>query len=183
MVQLPEATDESGTAYKAGYRNICEIGKERIRRAGAKIAAEAGEKAAALDIGFRGLRLSSSTMNDVYYSPDALTQDDLFAQVDNVKADRTPEDLLFQVMLDRGILLSSPIVEEAIAGKRVFNVAEGFLFACFDRTVPEATVKAIAKRKPYYAVFCDASMESDSALTNFDQIFAAYSPATVRKVL
>ena len=183
MVQLPEATDEGGTAYKAGYRNICEIGKERIRRAGAKIAAEAGEKAAELDLGFRCLRLDTSNMTDVYYAPDAVTQDGLFAQVDNVKADRTPEDLLVQTMLDLGILLSASIVVEEIAGKRVFNVADGFLLACFDRAVTDETVTAIAKRKPYYAVFRDASMADDSALTNFDQLFAAYSPATVRRVL
>ena len=183
MVQLPEATDEGGTAYRAGYRNICEIGKERIRRAGAKIAAEAGEKAAGLDLGFRCLRLDTSNMTDVYYAPDAVTQDGLFAQVDNVKADRTPEDLLFQTMLDLGILLSAPITVEEIAGKRVFNVADGFLLACFDRDVTDETVTAIAKRKPYYAVFRDASMADDSALTNFDQLFAAYSPATVRRVL
>ena len=183
MVQLPEATDEGGTAYKAGYRNICEIGKERIRRAGAKIAAEAGEKAAGLDLGFRCLRLDTSNMTDVYYAPDAVTQDGLFAQVDNVKADRTPEDLLVQTMLDLGILLSEPIAVEEIAGRRVFNVADGFLLACFDRAVTDETVTAIAKRKPYYAVFRDASMADDSALTNFDQIFAAYSPATVRRVL
>lgn len=183
MVQLPEATDEKSEAAKAGYANICEIGKARIRRAGAKIAAEAGEKAAALDIGFRCLRLDSTNMNEVYYSPDTVTQEGLFAQVDNVKTDRTPEDLLFQTMLDLGILLSAPIVTEEIAGRRVFNVADGFLLACFDRGVTDETVTAIAKRKPYYAVFRDASMESDSALTNFDQIFAAYSPATVRKVL
>ena len=183
MVQLPETTDEGGTAYKAGYRNICEIGKERIRRAGAKIAAAAGEKAAGLDLGFRCLRLDTSNMTDVYYAPDAVTQDGLFAQVDNVKADRTPEDLLFQTMLDLGILLSASITVEEIAGKRVFNVADGFLLACFDRDVADETVTAIAKRKPYYAVFRDASMADDSALTNFDQLFAAYSPATVRKVL
>lgn len=183
MVQLPEATDEGGTAYKAGYRNICAIGKERIRRAGTKIAAEAGEKAAGLDRGFRCLRLDTSNMTDVYYAPDAVTQDGLFAQVDNVKADRTPEDLLFQTMLDLGILLSEPITVEEIAGKRVFNVADGFLLACFDRAVTDEAVTAIAKRKPYYAVFRDASMVDDSALTNFDQLFAAYSPATVRKVL
>ena len=183
MVQLPEVTDEKSEAAKAGYRNICEIGKERIRRAGAKIAAEAGEKAAGLDIGFRCLRLDSTNMNEVYYSPDTVTQEGLFAQVDNVKADRTPEDLLFQIMLDLGILLSAPIVTEEITGRRVFNVADGFLLACFDRGVTDETVTAIAKRKPYYAVFRDASMESDSALTNFDQIFAAYSSATVRKVL
>jgi len=183
MVQLPEVTDEGGTAYRAGYRNICEIGKERIRRAGAKIAAEAGEKAAGLDRGFRCLRLDTSNMTDVYYVPDAVTQDGLFAQVDNVKADRTPEDLLFQTMLDLGILLSAPITVEEIAGKRVFNVADGFLLACFDRDVTDEAVTAIAKRKPYYAVFRDASMADDSALTNFDQLFAAYSPATVRRVL
>ncbi|MFC2369555.1 MAG: site-specific DNA-methyltransferase [Selenomonas noxia] len=183
MVQLPEATDEGGTAYRAGYRNICEIGKERIRRAGAKIAAAACEKAAGLDLGFRCLRLDTSNMTDVYYAPDAVTQDGLFAQVDNVKADRTPEDLLVQTMLDLGILLSASITVEEIAGKRVFNVADGFLLACFDRAVTDETVTAIAKRKPSYAVFRDASMADDSALTNFDQLFAAYSPATVRKVL
>lgn len=183
MVQLTEVTDEKSEAYRAGYRNICEIGKERIRRAGAKIAAEAGEKAAGLDRGFRCLRLDTSNMTDVYYVPDAVTQDGLFAQVDNVKADRTPEDLLFQTMLDLGILLSAPITVEEISGKRVFNVADGFLLACFDRDVTDETVMAIAKRKPYYAVFRDASMADDSALTNFDQLFAAYSPATVRWVL
>lgn len=183
MVQLPEATDEGGTAYKAGYENICEIGKERIRRAGAKIAAAAGERAAELDLGFRCLRLDTSNMTEVYYAPDAVTQDGLFAQVDNVKADRTPEDLLFQTMLDLGILLSSSIVVEEVAGRRVFNVADGFLLACFDRDVTDEVVTAIAQRRPYYAVFRDASMADDSALTNFDQLFAAYSPATVRRVL
>ena len=183
MVQLPEATDEGGTAYKAGYENICEIGKERIRRAGTKIAAAAGERAAELDLGFRCLRLDTSNMTDVYYAPDAVTQDGLFAQVDNVKADRTPEDLLFQTMLDLGILLSSSIVVEEVAGRRVFNVADGFLLACFDRDVTDEVVTAIAQRRPYYAVFRDASMADDSALTNFDQLFAAYSPATVRRVL
>ena len=178
-----EVTDEKSEAYRAGCRNICEIGKERIRRAGAKIAAEAGEKAADLDLGFRCLRLDTSNMTDVYYAPDAVTQDGLFAQVDNVKADRTPEDLLVQTMLDLGILLSAPITVEEIAGKRVFNVADGFLLACFDRDVTDEAVTAIAKRKPYYAVFRDASMADDSALTNFDQLFAAYSPATVRRVL
>lgn len=164
-------------------RTICEIGKERIRRAGAKIAAEAGDKAAELDLGFRCLRLDTSNMTDVYYAPDAVTQDWLFAQVDNVKADRTPEDLLFQTMLDLGILLSSSIVVEEVAGRRVFNVADGFLLACFDRDVTDEVVTAIAQRKPFYAVFRDASMADDSALTNFDQLFAAYSPATVRRVL
>lgn len=162
---------------------LTEIGKERIRRAGAKIAAEAGEKAAELDLGFRCLRLDTSNMTDVYYAPDAVTQDGLFAQMDNVKADRTPEDLLFQTMLDLGILLSSSIVVEEVAGRRVFNVADGFLLACFDRDVTDEVVTAIAQRRPYYAVFRDASMADDAALTNFDQLFAAYSPATVRWVL
>ncbi|MBF1705005.1 MAG: site-specific DNA-methyltransferase, partial [Selenomonas sp.] len=161
MVQLPEATDEGGTAYKAGYENICEIGKERIRRAGTKIAAAAGEKAAGLDLGFRCLRLDTSNMTEVYYAPDAVTQDGLFAQVDNVKADRTPEDLLFQTMLDLGILLSEPITVEEVAGRRVFNVADGFLLACFDRDVTDEVVTSIAQRKPYYAVFRDASMADD----------------------
>ncbi len=182
-VQVPQETNQGGTAAQAGYPNICEIGKERIRRAGAKIAAAAGEKAADLDLGFRCLRLDTSNMTDVYYAPDAVTQDGLFAQVDNVKADRTPEDLLFQTMLDLGILLSSSIVVEEIAGRRIFNVADGFLLACFDRDVTDEVVTAIAQRKPYYAVFRDASMADDAALTNFDQLFAAYSPATVRRVL
>ena len=124
-----------------------------------------------------------SNMTEVYYAPDAVTQDGLFAQVDNVKADRTPEDLLFQTMLDLGILLSSSIVVEEVAGRRVFNVADGFLLACFDRDVTDEVVTAIAQRRPYYAVFRDASMADDAALTNFDQLFAAYSPATVRRVL
>lgn len=184
MVQLPELCDEQSEAYKAGYPNICEIGKERIRRAGRKIKEEAGLTAPAdLDIGFRCLRLDESNMQQVYYTPDAVTQQDLFSMVDNVKPDRTPEDLLFQVMLDLGVLLSSPIEVKEIAGKKVFNVADGFLLACFDHDVTDETVKAIAQMKPYYAVFRDSSMASDSVATNFDQIFETYSPDTVRKVL
>ena len=184
MVQLPEKTDEKSEAYKAGYKNICEIGKERIRRAGRKIKEDAGLTAPAdLDIGFRCLRLDESNMKPVYYTPDEVGQQDLFSLVDNVKEDRTPEDLLFQVMLDLGVLLSSPIEVKEIAGKRVFNVAEGFLLACFDHDVTEETVKAIAQMKPYYAVFRDSSMANDSVATNFDQIFETYSPETVRKVL
>jgi adenine-specific DNA-methyltransferase len=184
MVQLPELCDEKSEAYKAGYPNICEIGKERIRRAGRKIKEEAGLTAPAdLDIGFRCLRLDESNMQQVYYTPDAVTQQDLFSMVDNVKPDRTPEDLLFQVMLDLGVLLSSPIEVKEIAGKKVFNVADGFLLACFDHDVTDETVKAIAQMKPYYAVFRDSSMASDSVATNFDQIFETYSPDTVRKVL
>lgn len=184
MVQLPEKTDEKSEAYKAGYKNICEIGKERIRRAGRKIKEDAGLTAPAdLDIGFRCLRLDESNMKPVYYTPEETQQQDMFSLVDNVKPDRTPEDLLFQVMLDLGVLLSSPIEVKEIAGKKVFNVAEDFLLACFDHDVTEETVKAIAKMKPYYAVFRDSSMANDSVATNFDQIFETYSPETVRKVL
>ena len=184
MVQLPEKTDEKSEAYKAGYKNICEIGKERIRRAGRKIKEDAGLTAPAdLDIGFRCLRLDESNMKPVYYTPEETQQQDLFSLVDNVKPDRTPEDLLFQVMLDLGVLLSSPIEATEIAGKKVFNVANGFLLACFDHDVTDETVKAIAQMKPYYAVFRDSSMANDSVATNFDQIFETYSPDTVRKVL
>lgn len=184
MVQLPEKTDEESEAYKAGYKNICEIGKERIRRAGRKIKEDAGLTAPTdLDIGFRCLRLDSSNMENVYYTPEKTQQQDLFSLVDNVKPDRTPEDLLFQVMLDLGVLLSSPVEVKEIAGKKVFNVADGFLLACFDHDVTEETVKAIAQMKPYYAVFRDSSMANDSVATNFDQIFETYSPETVRKVL
>ena len=184
MVQLPEKTDEKSEAYKAGYKNICEIGKERIRRAGRKIKEDAGLTAPAdLDTGFRCLRLDDSNMKPVYYTPNEVSQQDLFSLVDNVKPDRTPEDLLFQVMLDLGVLLSSPIEVKEIAGKKVFNEAEGFLMACFDHDVTEETVKAIAQMKPYYAVFRDSSMANDSVATNFEQIFETYSPDTVRKVL
>ena len=184
MVQLPEPCDEKSEAYKAGYPNICETGKERIRRAGRKIKEDAGLTAPAdLDIGFRCLRLDESNMKPVYYTPEAMNQQTLQSFVDNVKPDRTPEDLLFQVMLDLGILLSSKIEENTIGGKKVFNVANGFLYACFDENVTETVITEIAKRKPYYFVMRDSSMASDSVATNFDQIFATYSPDTVRKVL
>lgn len=193
MVQLPEKTDEKSEAYKAGYKNICEIGKERIRRAGKQILSLEGAQMSMLemqlnqkqpvDIGFRCLRLDESNMKPVYYTPDEVGQQDLFSLVDNVKDDRTPEDLLFQVMLDLGVLLSSSIEVKEIAGKKVFNVADGFLLACFDHDVTEETVKAIAQMKPYYAVFRDSSMANDSVATNFEQIFETYSPDTVRKVL
>lgn len=175
MVQIPDGTDEKSEAYKAGYHNLCEIGKERIRLAGAEI------KEA--DIGFRVLKLDSSNMKDIYYNPAQIQQHSLFEATDNIKEDRTPEDLLFQVMLDLGVLLSSKIEEKVIAGKKVFNVADGFLIACFDNDVTEETVKAVAQEKPYYAVFRDSSMANDSVATNFEQIFATYSPETVRKVL
>lgn len=183
MVQLPEATDENSEAYKAGYKTICEIGKERIRRAGAKIKEEAGLAAQNLDTGFRVLKCDTSNMKDVYYNP-AEYEVNMFSRLeDNIKEDRTPEDLLFQVMLDLGVLLSSKIEETTIAGKKVFNVEDNYLIACFDSDVSEETIKAIAKQKPYYFVMRDSSMASDSVATNFDQIFATYSPDTVRKVL
>lgn len=184
LVQVEEKCDPDGEAYKAGFQTVCEIGKERIRRAGRKIKEAAGLDAPAdLDIGFRCLRLSESNMENVYYAPEDTKQEDLFHLVDNVKPDRTPEDLLFQVMLDLGVLLSSPIEVKEMAGKKVFNVAEGFLLACFDHDVTEETVKAIAQMKPCYAVFRDSSMAGDSVAANFDQIFETYSPDTIRKVL
>lgn len=180
MVQLPEETDEKSEAYKAGYKNICEIGEERIRRAGKKIKEETG---ADIDYGFRVFRVDSSNMKDVYYRPAEYTQEQLSLYADNVKPDRTPEDLLFQVMLDLGVLLSSKIDEEEIAGKKVFSVENGYLIACFDNNVTEDTVTEIAKRHPFYAVFRDSGLASDSVAVNFEQIFETYSPKTRRKVL
>ena len=181
MVQLPEESDKKSIAYKAGYKNICEIGKERIRRAAKKIAEENPE--AKFDGGFRVLKCDSSNMKEVYYNP-ADYEPSLFNKLeDNIKEDRTPEDLLFQVMLDLGVLLSSKIEETTIAGKKVFNVEDNNLIACFDDNVTEEVITEIAKQKPYYFVMRDSSMASDSVATNFEQIFAAYSPDTVRKVL
>ena len=218
MVQLPEKTDEKSEAYKAGYKTICEIGKERIRRAGKKIQEERLEAIALskhewdqttfyvehkeecdrlghlpdeyfakehppIDTGFRVLKCDTSNMKEVYYNP-AEYEASLFSRLeDNIKEDRTPEDLLFQVMLDLGVLLSGKIEKTTIAGKKVFNVEDNYLIACFDSDVTEETIKAVAKRKPYYFVMRDSSMANDSVATNFDQIFATYSPDTVRKVL
>ncbi len=242
MVQLPEETDEKSEAYKTGFKNICEIGKERIRRSGTKIqeqirqvgstyryaidllkecnfedepdlkvsiveASELGQEknpgyyvnipekddsctqkenqkmADAIDIGFRVLKLDSTNMKDVYYNPSEFQPSFLDSLADNIKEDRTPEDLLFQVMLDLGILLSSKIEESTIDGKKVFNVEDNYLIACFDENVTDETITAIAKQKPYYFVMRDSSMANDSVAANFEQIFAAYSPDTVRKVL
>ena len=180
MVQLPEVTAEKSEARKAGYETICDIGEERIRRAGKKIREEIG---ADIDYGFRVFRVDSSNMEDVYYKPADWKQEQMTLYADNIKPDRTPEDLLFQVMLDLGILLSSTIEETVIAGKRVFSVAGGYLLACFDRDVTEETVTEIAKRRPFYAVFRDSSLSSDSVAANFEQIFETYSPKTERKVL
>lgn len=225
MVQLPEATDEKSEAYKAGYKTICEIGKERIRRAGAKInkenerlkdvpllkddkdiqlfnsiaqnghdavertksAFERCDVSYSLDTGFRVLKCDTSNMKEVYYNP-AEYEASLFSSLeDNIKEDRTPEDLLFQVMLDLGILLSSKIqvrsVEVGMRSYSYFDVEDGYLIACFDKNIDEEVITAIAKQKPYYFVMRDSSMANDSVATNFDQIFATYSPDTVRKVL
>lgn len=183
MVQLPEETDEKSEAYKAGYQNICEIGKERIRRAGKKIKDENPLNTQNLDTGFRVLKCDTSNMKDVYYSPSDFDRNLLDLMADNIKEDRTPEDLLFQVMLDLGVTLSSKIEKNIIAGKKVFDVADGFLIACFDKDVNEETIKAIAQKQPYYFVMRDSSLANDSVATNFEQIFATYSPDTVRKVL
>ena len=229
MVQLPEVTDEKSEARKAGYKNICEIGKERIRRAGKKIMESVGAQYFApaatpdaentpksnslfdvatdnstqaqniaplqgndanntaqgntLDIGFRVLKLDSSNMEDVYYTPDDFNANNLFTLADNIKTARTSEDLLFQVMLDLGIELSAKIEKTEIAGKEVWSVDGGYLMACFDRDVNEATITEIAKRKPVYFVMRDASAANDNVLDNFDQLFANYSPDTTCKIL
>ncbi len=183
MVQLPELCDEKSEAYKAGYKNICEIGKERIRRAGKKIKDDSPLTTKDLDIGFRVLKIDSSNMEDVYYTPDHIDTNDLFKN--NIKSDRTGEDLLFQVMLDLGVMLSSKIETKKINGKEVFCVEGNYLMACFDDTVDEATITEIAKEKPYYFVMRDPanSKDGDSLITNFEQIFTTYSPDTVRKIL
>ena len=189
MVQLSEATDEKSEAYKAGYKNICEIGKERIRRAGKKILEEQKSKQGdlfsgeqkKLDVGFRVLKLDSSNMQDVYYSPEVFSENLLF--VDNIKPDRTDEDLLFQAMIELGIELSARIEKQEISGKTVWNVAEGYLMACFDKEVNETAIKAIAKQHPYYFVLRDASLATDQVADNFEQIWEEYSKDTVRKIL
>ena len=210
MVQLPEKTDEKSEAYKAGYKNICEIGKERIRRAGRKILTEVlsgqgradgtgygvgidnydeyvkatGDKV--LDIGFRVLKLDESNMADVYYTPaDTPIQTELAfdALVNNIREGRTAEDLLFQVLPECNLPLSSKIEEREIHGKKVFVVEDGYLIACFDKDINEAVITAIAKEKPYYFVMRDSSMATDNVADNFDQIFNAYSKETVRRIL
>lgn len=183
MVQVSDRTNEKSEAYKAGYKNICEIGKERIRRVGKKIKEENPLGTQSLDTGFRVLKCDTSNMKDVYYNPNEFDLPKIGESVDNIKEDRTPEDLLFQVMLDLGVLLSSKIEETVIAGKKVFNVADGFLIACFDENITDETIIAIAKQQPYYFVMRDSSLANDSVATNFEQIFATYSPDTVRKVL
>lgn len=185
MVQLPEETDEKSEAYKAGYKNICEIGKERIRRAGEKILEENKDKENIdkLDVGFRVLKTDSSNMKDVYYSPEDTEQSFLDNLEDNIKEDRTQEDLLFQVMLDLGVPLSSNIEVEQIEDAKVFKVEDRFLVACFDGSISDEVVRQIADMKPFYAVFRDMSMKNDSVAVNFEQIFESVSPETIRKVL
>ena len=199
MVQLPEKTDEKSEAYKAGYKNICEIGKERIRRAGAQIVgaqraasagntsndlfnnADAARNVPTVDVGFRVLKLDSSNMKDVYYTPQDFDAQSLFNE--NVKADRTNEDLLFQVMLDLGIELSAKIESKQIAGKVVHFVDDNYLVACFDRDVNESTITEIAKLQPIYFVMRDASAANDNVIDNFEQIFKHYSPETVCRII
>ncbi|MCL1606319.1 MULTISPECIES: site-specific DNA-methyltransferase [Mediterranea] len=181
MVQLPEEVSE--TKKDQGYKTICEIGKERIHRAGKKIKEENADKEGIdkLDIGFRVLKLDSSNMQDVYYTPQEFTMNDLFA--DNVKPDRTAEDLLFQVMLDLGVELSATIEQRTMNGKQVFFVNDNYLVACFDTDITEDTIKAIAKLKPYYFVMRDSSLASDNVADNFDQLFETYSKDTIRKIV
>ena len=181
MVQLPEHISEK--KKKQGYETVCEIGKERIRRAGKKIKEESPSTTQDLDTGFRVLKLDSTNMQDIYYSPKDISQADLFSQVDNVKPDRTGEDLLFQVMLELGATLDSKIETTTVAGKTIYNVAEGYLVACFDPDVTDDVVKYIAQMQPAYAVLRDTSMKDDSTATNFEQIFKTYSPDTVTKIL
>ena len=181
MVQLPEATDEKSEAYKAGYKNICEIGKERIRCAGKKIKEESPLTTQDLDIGFRVLKLDTSNMLDVYYTPQEFDENRLFA--DNIKTDRSEEDLLFQVMIEQGIDLSSKIERMELAGKTVWNVAEGYLLACFDEQVNESTITAIAKQHPVHFVMRDSSLANDQVADNFEQIWEEYSKDTERKII
>lgn len=185
LVQLPQETEDDSAAFNSGYKNICEIGKERIRRAGAKIKEDFKDQEGIedLDIGFRVLKVDSSNMEDVYYNPLELQQDMLSSMHENIKKDRTDLDLLFQVMLDLGIEISSKIDEFSVDGKRCYSVEDDFLIACFDKNIDTDLVKEIARKKPYYAVITDRSMHDDSLLTNFEQIFKEISPDTVRRVL
>ena len=184
MVQLPEATDEKSEAYKAGYKNICEIGKERIRRAGKKIKEDSPLTTQDLDTGFRVLKLDSSNMQDVYYTPAEFNEQKLFD--DNIKPDRLGndgEDLLFQTMIELGIELSAKIEKRSIAGKAVWNVSDGYLMACFDEEVNETTITEIARQHPYYFVMRDSSLANDQVADNFEQIWEEYSKDTVRRIL
>lgn len=182
LVQLPEVCDVQSEAYTAGYANICEIGEERIRRAG-KLIKEENPNATNLDVGFRVLKLDSSNMQDVYYNPSAMTQTLLDATIDNVKPDRTSLDLLFQVMLDLGIELSARITEKQVNDKIYYTVNDNDIIACFDDNIDNDVITEIAKRQPLYAVFKDKSFATDSVGINNEQLFKTYSPATVIKVI
>ena len=179
MVQIPQDLETPTKEFKT----ISDVSKERVRQASVKIKEKNPLTTADLDAGFRVLKLDSTNMKDVYYNPAEYEMSFFDTLADNIKEDRTPEDLLFQVMLDLGVLLSSKIEETTISGKKVFNVADGFLYACFDSNITEDVITEIAKKEPYYFVMRDSSMANDSVATNFDQIFATYSPSTVRKVL
>ena len=181
LVQLPEKPTENSVAQLAGYKNICEIGKERIRRAGKKIKEESPLTTQDLDTGFRVLKLDSSNMQDVYYTPSEFNEQKLFD--DNIKPDRTEEDLLFQTMIDLGIELSAKIEKRSIAGKTVWSVSDGYLMACFDEEVNETTITEIARQQPYYFVMRDSSLANDQVADNFEQIWEEYSKDTVRRIL
>lgn len=183
MVQLPEVTDEKSEARKAGYETICQIGEERIRRAGKRVKEEAGLNGQDLDTGFRVLKLDSSNMEDVFYTPEDFDAKNIFTTVDNVKPDRTPLDLLFQVLPELNIELSAKIETQEVNGKKVFFVDGDYLIATFDTEVNESTVTEIAKMKPQYFVMRDASAANDNVLDNFEQIFKHYSPNTVCRVI
>ena len=183
MVQIPELTNEKSDAYKANYKNICEIGEERIRRAGIAIKEEFPQNAQKLDTGFRVLKLDSSNMLDVYYAPSEINQAMLSLFTNNVKEDRTSEDLLFQVMLELGATLDSKIEVSKVEDKKIFNVGQGYLVACFEKNVNDNVITKIAQMQPLYAVLRDNSMADDSTATNFEQIFKTFSPTTTCKVL
>ena len=193
MVQLPEVCDEKSEAAKAGYKNICEIGKERIRRAGRKIAEEVEESNRQLklgeepkkvpDIGFRVLKIDSSNFEDVSAEPAEYTQQTLAGLADNLKPGRTAEDLLFQVMPQFQIPLSAKIEKRNVNGSTVFSVDDGRLVACFDRNVATETIVAMAKSQPDYAVMRDASFTGDDAVSNFGELFKTYSSATITRVV
>lgn len=193
LVQIPDPLDKNTEAYKVGIRTICDIGKERLRRVGKTLLEDYEKKNAGTDlfsqgdnttppdVGFRVLKLDSSNMQDVYYRPEESSETTLFE--DNIKPDRSPEDLLFQVMLECNLPLSAKIETKKIAGKDVFSVNNGYLMACFDADINEDVIKEVAKMKPYYFILRDSSLSSDNVADNFDQIFQAYSKDTIRKVL
>lgn len=183
MVQLPEVCDEKSEAYKAGYKNICEIGKERIRRAGEKIKADNPLTTQDLDIGFRVFKVDSSNMNDVYYSAGEYSQDMLVNLEDNIKPDRTDLDLLFGCLLDWGLPISLPYTSEQIENCTVHTYNDGDLVACFDENIPESVIKEIAKRKPLRAVFRDAGFGSSPEKINVTEIFKMLAPDTDVKVI